>query len=66
LELGADYGGVDLGGAEAGAEVVELAPLEGAGTRGWVDAGRARCCKVAGCGGGMYARRLSSCRLAVL
>jgi hypothetical protein len=48
-----DYGGVDLGDAEA--EVEELALPDGAGTRGWVDAGRARCCKVV-VGGGMCVR----------
>jgi hypothetical protein len=66
LVLGGDYGGVDLGDAEVEADVVELALPDGVGTRGWVDAGRAHCCKVAGGGGGMYARRLSGCRLAVL
>jgi hypothetical protein len=59
-----DYDGVDLGDAEA--EVEELALPDGAGTRGWVDAGRARYCKVVVGGGGMCARRLSGCRLAVL
>ena len=63
LVLGGGYGGVDLGDAEA--DVVELALPEGAGTRGWVDAECARC-KVAAGGGGMYARRLSGCRLTVL
>jgi hypothetical protein len=53
-----------LGDAEV--EVVELALPGGAGTRGWVDARHARCCKVVGGGGGMCARRPSSCRLAVL
>jgi hypothetical protein len=61
-----DYGGVDLGDAEVKADVVELALPDGAGTRDWVDPRRARCCKVASGDGGMYARRLSSCRLAVL
>jgi hypothetical protein len=59
--VGGGYGVVDLGDAEA--VVVEPALLDGAGTRGWVDAGFARC-SVAG--GGMCARRPSSCRLAVL
>jgi hypothetical protein len=59
-----DYGGMDLGDAKA--EVVELALPDGAGMRGWVDAGRARCCKVVVGGGGMCARRLSGYRLAVL
>jgi hypothetical protein len=40
LVLGGGYGVVGLGDAE----VVELALPDGAGTRGWVDAGRARCC----------------------
>jgi hypothetical protein len=52
--LGGGYGVVDLGDAEA--EVVELALPGGAGTHGWVDAGRARCCKVVGGGSGMCAR----------
>ena len=59
--VGGGYGVVDLGDAEA--VVVEPALLDGAGTRGWVDAGFGRC-SVAG--GGMCARRPSSCRLAVL
>ena len=46
--------------------VVLLALPDGAGTRGWVDARRARCCKVVGGGDGMCARRLSGCQLAVL
>ena len=62
--LGGGYGVVDLGDAEA--VVVEPALLEGAGTRGWVDAGLAHCCRVVVVGGGMCARRPSSCRLAVL
>jgi hypothetical protein len=66
LVLVGDYGGVDLGDAEAEAKVEELALPNGAGMRGWVDAGRARCCKVVVGGGGMCARRLSGCRLAVL
>jgi hypothetical protein len=61
--LGGGYGVVDLGDAEA--EVVEPALPDGAGMRGWVDAGRARCCKVVG-GGGMCVRRPSSCRLVVI
>jgi hypothetical protein len=36
--------------------VVELALPDGASTRGWVDAGRARCCKVVVVGGGMCVR----------
>jgi hypothetical protein len=63
--LGGGYGVVDLGDAEA--EVVEPALPDGAGTRGWVDAGRARYCNVVVIGGGgMCARRPSSCRLVVL
>jgi hypothetical protein len=58
------YGVVDLGDAEA--VVVEPALLDGAGTRGWVDAGLSRCCRVVGSGGGMCVRRPSGCRLAVL
>jgi hypothetical protein len=42
---------VDLGDAEV--VVVEPALLDGAGTRGWVDAGFAHCGRVAG--GGMCA-----------
>jgi hypothetical protein len=64
LVLGGDYGGVDLGDAEAEAKVEELALPDGAGTRGWVGAGCAHCKVVVG--GGMCARRLSGCRLAVL
>jgi hypothetical protein len=45
------YGVVDLGDAEV--VVVEPALLDGAGTRGWVDAGFAHCGRVAG--GGMCA-----------
>jgi hypothetical protein len=55
---------VDFGDAEA--EAVEPALLDGAGMRGWVDAGLARCGRVVGGGGGMCARRPSGCRLAVL
>jgi hypothetical protein len=42
--LGGGYGVVDLGDAEA--VVAEPALLDGAGTRGWVDAGVAHCCRV--------------------
>jgi hypothetical protein len=56
LVLGGDYGGVDLGDAEAGAEGEQLALPDDAGMRGWVDAGRARCCMVVVVGGGMCAR----------
>jgi hypothetical protein len=62
--LGGGYGVVDLGDAEA--EVVEPALPDCACTRGWVDAGLARCCRVVGVVGGMCARRPSGCRLAVL
>jgi hypothetical protein len=44
---------VDLGDAEA--EVVEPTLLDGAGTRGWLDAGLTRCCRVVVVGGGMCA-----------
>ena len=59
---GGGYGVVDLGDAEA--VVVEHALLDGAGTRGWVEAGFADCGRVAG--GGMCARQLAGCRLVVL
>jgi hypothetical protein len=59
---GGGYGVVDLSDAEA--VEVEPAPLDGAGTCGWVDAGLAHCGRVAG--GGMCARRPSGCRLVVL
>jgi hypothetical protein len=42
-----------------------LALPGGVGTRGWVGVGRGRCCKVVVGGGGMCARQLSGCRLAV-
>jgi hypothetical protein len=61
---GGGYGVVDLGDAEA--VLVEPALLDGAGMRGLVDAGLPHCCRVAGGGGGMCARRPSGCRLAVL
>jgi hypothetical protein len=41
-------GAEDLGDAEAA--VVELAPLDGAGKHGWVDAGFVHCGRVAGDG----------------
>jgi hypothetical protein len=66
LVLGGDYGGVDLGDAEAEAGVEELTLPDGAGMRGWVGVGRAHCCKVVVGGGGMCVRRISGCRLAVL
>jgi hypothetical protein len=59
--LGGDFGGVDLGDAKADAGVEQLVLPDGAGMRG-----RARCCMVVVVGGGMCARRLSGCRLAVL
>jgi hypothetical protein len=59
---GGGYGVVDLRVTEA--MVVEPALLDGAGTRGWVDARFAHCGRVAG--GGMCARRPSGCRLVVL
>jgi hypothetical protein len=58
-----DFGGGDLGDAEADAGVEQLVLPDSAGMRGWVDAGRARCCMVVVGGGGMCARRLSGCRL---
>jgi hypothetical protein len=60
--VGGGYGVVDLGDVEA--VEVEPALLDGAGTRGWVDAGFAHCGRVVV--GGMCARRTSSCRLVVL
>jgi hypothetical protein len=53
-----DFGGVGLGDAEADAGVEQLVLSDGAGMRGWVDAGRGRCCMVVvgGGGGGMCAR----------
>jgi hypothetical protein len=60
--VGGGYGVVDLGDVKA--VVVEPAPLDGAGTRGWVDAGFAHCGRVVG--DGMCARRPSGCRLVVL
>jgi hypothetical protein len=51
--LGGDYGGVDLGDAEAEAGVEGLALPDGVCTRGWVGAGHGRCCKVVVVGGGM-------------
>jgi hypothetical protein len=51
---GGGYGVVDLGDAEV--VVAEPALLDGASTRGWVDAGFVRCCRVVVGGGGMCAR----------
>jgi hypothetical protein len=59
---GGGCGAEDLGDAEV--VVVEPAPLDGAGKRGWVDAGFAHCGRVAG--DGMCVRRPSGCRLVVL
>jgi hypothetical protein len=53
--LGGDFGGVDLGHAEADEGVEQLVLPDGAGMRGWVDVGRARCCMVVVVGGGMCA-----------
>jgi hypothetical protein len=50
--VGGGCGVEDLGDAEA--VVVEPAPLDGAGKRGWMDARFARCGRVAG--DGMCAR----------
>jgi hypothetical protein len=66
LVLGGDFGGVGLGDAEADAGVEQLVLPDGAGMRGWVDAGRGRCCIVVVGGGGMCVPQLSGCRLAVL
>jgi hypothetical protein len=46
--------------------VVQLVPPGGADMRGWVDAGRGRCCMVVGGGADMCAQQLSGCRLVVL
>jgi hypothetical protein len=59
---GGGCGAEDLGDAEA--VVVEPTPFVGAGKHGWVDAGFARCGRVAS--DGMCARRPSGCRLVVL
>jgi hypothetical protein len=64
--LGGDFGGVGSVDAEAGAWVVQLVPPGGADMRGWVDAGRGRCCMVVVGGVDMCARQLSSCRLVML
>jgi hypothetical protein len=61
-----DFGGVGSGGAEAEARVEQLVLPDGADMRGWVDAGHGRCCMVVVGGGGMCARRLAGCRMAVL
>jgi hypothetical protein len=60
--VGGGCGAEDLGDAEA--VLVEPTPLDGAGKHGWVDAGFARCGRVAG--GGMCVRRPSGCWLVVL
>jgi hypothetical protein len=64
--LGGDFGGVGSGDAEAEAGVEQLVLPDGADMRGWVGAGRGRCCMVVGGGGDMCARQLSGCRLVVL
>ena len=46
--------GGDFGDAEAGGE--QLVLPDGADMRGWVGAGRGRCCMVVGGGGDMCAR----------
>jgi hypothetical protein len=56
LVIGVDFGGVGLGDAEADAGVEQLVLPDGAGMRGWVDAGRGRYCMVVVVGGGMCAR----------
>jgi hypothetical protein len=61
-----DFGGVGSGGAEAEAGVGRLAPPDGVDMRGWVGAGRGRCCMVVGGGDDKCARQLSGCRLVVL
>jgi hypothetical protein len=66
LVPGGDFGGVGLGDANADARVEQLVLPDGAGMRGWVDAGCGRCCMVVVGGGGICVRRLSGCRLIVL
>jgi hypothetical protein len=63
--LGGDFGGVGSVEAEVRVEVVRLVPPGGADMRGWVDAGRGRCCMVVGGGVDMCARQLSGCWLVV-
>jgi hypothetical protein len=46
--------------------VEQLVLPDGADMRGWVGAGRGRCCMVVGGGGDKCARQLSGCRLVVL
>jgi hypothetical protein len=53
--LGGDFGGVGSVDAEAGVGVVQLVPPGGTDMRGWVDAGRGRCCMVVGGGVDMCA-----------
>jgi hypothetical protein len=61
-----DFCGVGSGDAEAEAGLEQFVLPDGADMRGWVDAARGRCCMVVIGGGGMCARRLSGCWLAVL
>jgi hypothetical protein len=61
-----DFGGVGSGDAEAEVGVEQLVLPDGADMCGWVDARRGRCCMVVVGGGGMCARRLAGCQLAVL
>jgi hypothetical protein len=66
LVLGGDFSGVGSGDAEAEAGVEQFVLPDGADMRGWVDVERGYCCMVVVGGGGMCARRLSSCQLVVL
>jgi hypothetical protein len=62
---GGGGGGVG-GGGGGGAGPPGLARPGGVGMHGWVDARHGRYCMVVVVGGGMCARRLFGCRLAVL
>jgi hypothetical protein len=57
---------VGSGDAEAEAGVGQFVLPDGVDMRGWVGAGRGRCCMVVGGGDDMCARQLSGCRLVVL
>jgi hypothetical protein len=46
--------------------VGRLVPPDGVDMRGWVGAGRGRCCMFVGGGGDKCARQLSGCRLVVV